>query len=365
MIVLQDAKKSGQALEVQFEAQNKQAGEGGKPDVEPMELGDEIVPYINGNKTNVAESDISTTFGKCPINGCHMVIGTMTRENMFSHFKTHSDAKTQIGGPGLTTIECPLLDYKGENCLQKLSLKNGGADLRFHFTHRGTPEDQAAVQAAGADEDLLGPTITDMRETEISTELSQEAQEARKILKAREARDRLVAKYLPPKSTLKNKHKSNLETLKMASKPYVDIQIVETILGQAQAQKYASKSNAVAAVEEMKSKKTKNLLTKLSLKNLKKPLISYGTKPQRELSDDEYEPTKAPVDTNKRKQKDLDKEDEIDESKSWPWNGKALPSPSKRQKKTGEAKETEVGSSSGSFSPPDTPETDDENWPLY
>lgn len=87
--------------------------------------------------------------GKCPINGCSCIIGTMSRDAMFKHLQSHSKMKTQAASVGPVSFKCPLRDYKGHRCNQVLSFTDNLSNFKYHFVHRGTADEQKAVQEAG------------------------------------------------------------------------------------------------------------------------------------------------------------------------------------------------------------------------
>jgi hypothetical protein len=158
VIALKTAEALGSTRKAQLGGQNKQAREEAEREQTcPMDIEYGPEQFLERRKASETQSGIQSFLRRCPIDGCQMVIGTMNREDMFTHFRTHSNVRAQVVGSELTTFECPLLDYKGEVCHHKLSLKNGGADLRFHYGHRGSPADQEAVQAAARSEALTDP----------------------------------------------------------------------------------------------------------------------------------------------------------------------------------------------------------------
>lgn len=152
------SKKADTLGRTQKEGRNEQAKEGlEREQTYAMDIDYGTEQFVERRKASEPQSGIQSFLRRCPIEGCQTVIGTMNGEDMFTHFKTHSGVSTPVVGSDLTTFECPLLDYRGEVCHQKLSLKNGGADMRFHYGHKGSPADQEAVQAAGRGEVLNDP----------------------------------------------------------------------------------------------------------------------------------------------------------------------------------------------------------------
>jgi hypothetical protein len=97
-----------------------------------------------GNEPKPMKLDVEV-LGYCPITGCRQIIGTMDRQEIFAHFQSHTEPSVKAPNTSATTFRCPLYDFKGEICNQVLSL----ADLRFHYGHKGTHEQQLAVQMAG------------------------------------------------------------------------------------------------------------------------------------------------------------------------------------------------------------------------
>jgi hypothetical protein len=57
-------------------------------------------------KDSQAASPAQKVLGKCPIDGCQQEIGSMTREEMFAHFETHSNyGGTKPSKPSATVNE--------------------------------------------------------------------------------------------------------------------------------------------------------------------------------------------------------------------------------------------------------------------
>lgn len=108
-------------------------------------------PVGQDKEHNVKPTNLDAQpLGNCPIQGCNYIIGTRTREAMFNHFKGHSDIGDQhVSGPQ-TTFKCPITDHEGQRCNQILNIdRNNGTDIKFHYCHKGTIEEQAQVKAIG------------------------------------------------------------------------------------------------------------------------------------------------------------------------------------------------------------------------
>jgi uncharacterized protein with PIN domain len=115
---------------------------------------------------------IPSDLGKCPIDGCYHKIGTMTREEIFTHLQTHSNIGTQAAGVNVTSFKCPLQDYKGETCNRVLSLENNALDLKYHYVHRGTAAEQKAVQEAGNGREANDPATQGLRDAHKAADAS-------------------------------------------------------------------------------------------------------------------------------------------------------------------------------------------------